>query len=722
MSIRYVWQKYNVDKVVVETSGDKEYSYGFSMSQGSSAGVNITTSQNVEVVGDSVKFTSSKSVQRIDSSDIGLQQSMPYGHYIGLGPRLMNVSDVRGIIKSGSQLTVTTGSNGYGYAKITNCRDVAGQTQKGQFQGYVSNPNSSAYPQDGVSGANWYDYQGSDNIDPTACSIPSTIMGGTQIQITVTPGTGKVYEGTVSYLYQVKLGDADWTTIATTTATSKNYTVPYGTTTFQVRVRAQDNLGFTSTDYVTSSSVTVINNQPPTAPGSIEVTNVVHGQQATITITAATDPDGTVESYIYERSVDGSAFTQIANVNALSQTDQVSADWGTVAYRVCAVDDDGDSGPYVTSETTTVNSGWIIISGPAADMGDKPAPFNFTFTPNVTGQTGVTDISVVVTLDGEEIYNDTPDAGQEVSLPIDTRIMRAGEHTIQVAATKTDFLETNGSYEFNIPAITLPDGGKAEQLQNPEGDVIFPYTLARLVIGKDGKDLNELLEGLLKSTAKIQIGTYTGTGTYGSANPNTLIFDFPPKVVLFMIPTQGTHQNSPGFQNVYLDFIDEEDTQINVNVFRKLNNGTTLTWHHTADGSGNSSAPRQQNNLNGYVYPWIAIGKSPSYGNVPVTLETASFSESSDVSWNFSIPEGTTVPAGESKSVMVTMTRGGETATWTKARYVTYVVTGADGSGKTANGLIRSSNGDPAPTFDIPISNVSGNSVKITITDVSENS
>lgn len=550
MSTRYVWAKYSIDSIV-NIANRAEAVRGIEVTRDVLEWHENSTGERIpervrysKVVYDDLYVNSNGNIGGTggttyysDEYDDGVGSggiTLGKSGYIQKGTSSYN----RGLwykIESGEWIDIIWSSDFSNPSTLTNgCRRAIVSQEKGSLTGYASSANSGQYPDDALSRNVWYTKQGSDNIDPSACSIPSTIMGGTQIQITVTPGTGKVYEGTVSYLYQVKLGDADWTTIATTTATSKNYTVPYGTTTFQVRVRAQDNLGFTSTDYVTSSSVTVINNQPPTAPGSIEVTNVVQGQTATITITAATDPDGTVESYIYERSVDGSAFTQIANVNSLTQTDQVSADWGTVAYRVCAVDDDGDSGPYVTSETTTVNSGWIIISGPAADMGDKPAPFNFVFTPNVTGQTGVTDISVVVTLDGEEIYNDTPDAGQEVSIPIDTRLMRAGEHTIQVAATKTDFLEASGSYEFNIPAITLPDGGIAEMLQNPEGKTIFPYTLARLVIGKDGKDINELLEGLLKNAARVQVGIYTGTGTYGESNPNSLTFEFDPKFVLII--------------------------------------------------------------------------------------------------------------------------------------------------------------------------------------------
>ena len=104
-----------------------------------------------------------------------------------------------------------------------------------------------------------------------------------------------------------------------------------------------------------SDDGTVSTNEPPTAPGSISVSGVVASGTATITLTAATDPDGTIASYRYERSVDSGSWAQFADVNSLTQTDSVSGDWGTVAYRACAVDDAGEAGPYATSDTETVN-------------------------------------------------------------------------------------------------------------------------------------------------------------------------------------------------------------------------------------------------------------------------------------------------------------------------------------------------------------------------------
>ena len=80
---------------------------------------------------------------------------------------------------------------------------------------------------------------------------------------------------------------------------------------------------------------------------------MIGDQQAAITLTAATDPDGSVASYTYERSVDG-GWTAFATTGALTRTDPVDDSWTTVAYRAKATDNLGLSGPYATSETYTV--------------------------------------------------------------------------------------------------------------------------------------------------------------------------------------------------------------------------------------------------------------------------------------------------------------------------------------------------------------------------------
>lgn len=254
-----------------------------------------------------------------------------------------------------------------------------------------------------------------------------------------------------------------------------------------------------------SDDGTVSTNEPPTAPGSISVSGVVASGTATITLTAATDPDGTVASYRYERQVDGGSWTQFADTSNLTQTDAVSSEWGTVAYRACAVDDAGEAGPYATSETETVNSGWVVISGPNEDMGDKPAPFLFQFSASCTGPSAATTgISVKAALDGKQLYSGTVDAGQTVSVVIDTRGLAAGEHTIEAQASKDEYLPAAKSYTFDVPALTLPNNAVIDWMQNPDGQTICPPTLGRVVICRNGRDANAEFDALEARIAALE--------------------------------------------------------------------------------------------------------------------------------------------------------------------------------------------------------------------------
>ena len=258
-------------------------------------------------------------------------------------------------------------------------------------------------------------------------------------------------------------------------------------------------------ELLVSDDGTVLTNEPPTAPGSISVTGVVGGGNASITLTAATDPDGTVESYRYERQVDGGGWTQFADVDSLTQTDAVSSDWGTVAYRACAVDDAGEAGPYATSQTETVNSGWIIISGPAENLGSKPGPFWFKCSSSITGPAAeTTGISVVIGVDNEQKKSATVNAGDVVSHMVDTRLMSPGTHTIDVQATKDDYLPASQSYTFEVPALVLPDAAVIDFFQNPSAQAILPPTLLRLAIGRGGKDGQTLIDDIEKRVKALE--------------------------------------------------------------------------------------------------------------------------------------------------------------------------------------------------------------------------
>ena len=112
--------------------------------------------------------------------------------------------------------------------------------------GHIASASSGAYPQNSYSGNYWYIYQGSDSIDPAAVTLPAGIFGGDTVTVTVTPSAGKVYGGNVTYTWQYRLDGGAWQSLGSGAGVTQQLTVPAGTGTVEVQVRANDDLGFTS--------------------------------------------------------------------------------------------------------------------------------------------------------------------------------------------------------------------------------------------------------------------------------------------------------------------------------------------------------------------------------------------------------------------------------------------------------------------------------------------
>ena len=68
---------------------------------------------------------------------------------------------------------------------------------------------------------------------------------------------------------------------------------------------------------------------------------------------------------------------------------------------------------------------------------------------------------------------------------------------------------------------------------------------------KANKDLSNVAVDSISSKgfARFKFGNYKGTGTYGSSNPNTLTFDFQPKVILFSEAIYNNNMFSPMIYN-----------------------------------------------------------------------------------------------------------------------------------------------------------------------------
>ena len=100
---------------------------------------------------------------------------------------------------------------------------------------------------------------------------------------------------------------------------------------------------------------------------------------------------------------------------------------------------------------------------------------------------------------------------------------------------------------------------------------------------------------------RAEEGSYTGTGRYGSANPNTLTFSFAPKLVIVQPSGGGAYGPM---------FVRDSATATAVN-YHETSQASTIIWSNggkTLSWYTQSNMVDFQLNKNNYEYIYIAIG------------------------------------------------------------------------------------------------------------------
>jgi hypothetical protein len=236
---------------------------------------------------------------------------------------------------------------------------------------------------------------------PGSISVPSSIMGGTNISISWAKSSDAESNLAGYKVERSTNGGSSWSQIYQGTATSTTNNVAFGTASVMYRVKAYDDEGLESS-WRTSSQVTVVNNNAPSAPPSIAVPNDVKGGSTlVISWTAASDSDGNLTGYILERSTNGgSTYTQVYKGNALTYTDTITKGWATVMYRVKAYDSYNAQSGYTTSSKRMVdnNTAPTITTSSAASLGTKSSGFTVSYS--VDDEDAVDTLTVTEKLDG----------------------------------------------------------------------------------------------------------------------------------------------------------------------------------------------------------------------------------------------------------------------------------------------------------------------------------
>ena len=274
---------------------------------------------------------------------------------------------------------------------------------------------------------------------PGSISVPSSIMGGTNISISWAASSDAESNLAGYKVERSTNGGSSWSQIYQGTATSTTNNVAFGTTSVMYRVKAYDTEGLES-GWRTSSQVTVVNNNAPSAPPSIAVPNDVKGGSTlVISWTAASDSDGNLSGYILERSTDGgSTYTQVYKGDALTYTDTITKGWSTVMYRVKAYDSyDAQSG-YTTSTKRTVdnNTAPTITTSSAANLGTKSSGFTISYS--VDDEDAGDTLTVTEKLDGttKRTYTATRKATNSFAVTGEYfQKITNGSHTLTVTVT-----------------------------------------------------------------------------------------------------------------------------------------------------------------------------------------------------------------------------------------------------------------------------------------------
>ena len=107
--------------------------------------------------------------------------------------------------------------------------------------------------------------------------------------------------------------------------------------------------------------------------------------------------------------------------------------------------------------------------------------------------------------------------------------------------------------------------------------------------------------------AKIATGSYTGTGTYGSSNPNSITFPFVPKVVIVtknasLFPDSGYIIEAFIWTTGIAGYSFERGYAFTAKM--ELS-GKTLKWYVDSTRYNYS---REQLNISGIIYRWVAFG------------------------------------------------------------------------------------------------------------------
>jgi gliding motility-associated-like protein len=315
-------------------------------------------------------------------------------------------------------------------------------------------------------------------------------------------GAGSDSDGSISsYSWSQNSGPAA-TLNGQATATLNLTNLSEGTYVFTLTVT--DNLGATGTDQVTVTVNPAAINQSPTVNAGADVTVNLPTTTANLTGTAS-DPDGAISSYLWEKISGGS----VTLTNTNSATVSLSAlAAGTYIFRLTVTDNQGATAfDEVIVTVVTVNQ------SPVANAGSDLAITLPTSSSNITGSGSDPDGSVTT-------YTWSQISGPNIATltNANTPTVTAGgliEGTYRFQLTVTDNLGATGSDEMSLTVNAAPVNNPP--IANAGADITITLPTNSVVIIGSGTDIDGAITNYqwskLSGPSSVQSGQTTNTLT-----------------------------------------------------------------------------------------------------------------------------------------------------------------------------------------------------------------
>lgn len=220
---------------------------------------------------------------------------------------------------------------------------------------------------------------------PSYINVPTSVYGGKSA--TIDWGASTDPDGNLSgYILQRKVGTGSWTQVYKGANRSYADSITYGWTTIQYRVCAYDSQGATS-DYQTSASRTVINNQAPVISGSDgNLGTKTAGFSQTYTVSDADGDSITVEETIDNKTIRSYVVT-LGATNTFSVTGETWLEQsnGSHTMKIKATDSFGNSTTRTYTFTKSV-SGFTIQNTEPYSSDTRPTRIKITVTRNIPAE------------------------------------------------------------------------------------------------------------------------------------------------------------------------------------------------------------------------------------------------------------------------------------------------------------------------------------------------